>query len=350
MHTLNKISEAEIERLNYERYNYPSALVQKRLHVVYLKATLNYQHLEIAKIVGVHPNTVTTNIKRYASEGIVGLTKVNYGTNHSLLDQHEVSIKELFEKHPPTSVKEARQRIKELTGIERSPTQIRAFMKRMDMKFVKVGHIPAKADTEAQKQWLEDKLEPALELAKQGEAHVLFMDAAHFVLQPFLCFLWCFKRLFIKAPAGRKRVNVLGAVNALTKEVYFIVNQSRINAEVIVDFLHQLRIYYYDMKPIYIVLDNARYQHCQLVRYIAWQFNIHLLFLPPYSPNLNIIERLWKFVKKKCLYAKYYATFDEFKAAIVETMKKTNTDVDYVNELRSLLTLKFQLFDKSRLM
>lgn len=154
------------------------------------------------------------------------------------------------------------------------------------------------------------------------------MDAAHFVLAPFLCFLWSFSRIFIKAPAGRKRLNVLDAVNAITKKVYFNALTTNIDAPTIVDFLHQLRIHYYDMKPIYIVLDNARYQYCQLVRYVvAWQFNIQLLFLPSYSPNLNIIERLWKFVKKKCLYAKYYQTFEDFKNAIIKTMNNVNHDV-----------------------
>ena len=217
-------------------------------------------------------------------------------------------------------------------------------MKRMGLKRYKTGHIPAKADRAKQEQWLDTTLNPVIEKAKQGEVHLLFMDAAHFVLAPFLCFLWSFSRVFIKAPAGRKRINVLGAVNAITKKVCFNTQTTNIDAPTIVDFLHQLRIYYYDMKPIYIVLDNARYQHCQLVRYVAWQFNIHLLFLPSYSPNLNIIERLWKFVKKKCLYAKYYQTFDDFKAAIILTMKKVNHDIQYQNELKSLLTLKFQLF------
>ena len=63
-----------------------------------------------------------------------------------------------------------------------------------------------------------------------------------------------------------------------------------------------------------------------------------------FTPNLNIIERLWKFVKKKCLYAKYYATFDDFKKAIISTMNKTNSDAEYSHELKSLLNLKFQLF------
>ncbi len=96
------------------------------------------------------------------------------------------------------------------------------------------------------------------------------------------------------------------------------------------------------MKPIYIVLDNARYQHCDLVRYVAWQLNIHLTFLPTYSPNLNIIERLWKFLKKKTLYAKYYPTFKEFKGAIIENLN--NANMLYQDELKTLLNLKFQTF------
>lgn len=343
MYILN-ISEAEIQELNYERYYYPSPLVQKRLHVIYLRATTNLTNKMIGLIVDRHPNTITKDIKCYLSEGIEGLKTVNYGTNSSKLLDHKTSIEAFFKTHPPTTIKEAQHRIEELTNIRRSLTQIRCFMKRIGLKRYKTGHIPAKADRNKQEQWLEKTLNPVIEKAQKGEVHLLFMDAAHFVLAPFLCFLWSFTKVFIKAPAGRKRLNVLGALNAITKEIYFTAKTTNINALQIVDFLHQLRIYYYDMKPIYIVLDNARYQHCQLVRYVAWQFNIHLLFLPPYSPNLNIIERLWKFVKKKCLYAKYYQNFDEFRNAIIQTLNKANHNLKYQKELNSLLTLKFQLF------
>ncbi len=61
--------------------------------------------------------------------------------------------------------------------------------------------------------------------------------------------------------------------------------------------------------PIVLILDNARYQKCQIVWLLACELNIELLYLPSYSPNLNLIERLWKFVKKKCLYSIYYADF-----------------------------------------
>ena len=100
--------------------------------------------------------------------------------------------------------------------------------------------------------------------------------------------------------------------------------------------------------PITVVLDNARYQRCKLVQWQAAQLGIELLFLPPYSPNLNLIERLWKFVKKKCLYSKYYDKFEKFQKAISDCLEKAPTQ--YQQELESLLTLKFQTFDKSQFM
>lgn len=168
------------------------------------------------------------------------------------------------------------------------------------------------------------------------------MDAAHFVMGVFLCCLWPVKRIFVKSSSGRKRYNVLGAINATTQHIHTWTNQSYINALSIEDFFHQLRIYYFDMKPIYIVMDNARYQKCQLVKYVAWQFNIHLVYLPPYSPNLNIIERLWKWVKKEVFYAQYYDDFQQFKSAIDKAIWNANNQKN--DEIKRLMSLKFQMF------
>ena len=98
--------------------------------------------------------------------------------------------------------------------------------------------------------------------------------------------------------------------------------------------------------PITIILDNARYQKCKLVQEVALSLNIELLYLPPYSPNLNLIERLWKFVKKKCLWSKYYANFKDFKEAIMDCLSQTHTT--YKNELQSLLNPKFQSFKEAQ--
>lgn len=142
------------------------------------------------------------------------------------------------------------------------------------------------------------RVETLYRTGKERRSTPAFMDAAHFILQPFVCCLWCIKRVFIKADAGRNRINVLGVVNAITQEITAMTNTAYIDDNTIVDFLKQLKQKYLD-KPIAIVLDNARYQHCFFVTTWAKYLGIHLLFLPPYSPNLNIIERVWKFTKRK---------------------------------------------------
>ena len=176
---------------------------------------------------------------------------------------------------------------------------------------------------------------------------MFFVDAAHFVLAPFLGVLWSFKRLFIKAPAGRKRFNVLGALDAITHQLVTVTNDTYINAQSVCDLLWALHKLHPNA-PITLVLDNARYQKCTLVSEQAQRLGIHLLYLPPYSPNLNLIERLWKFVKKNCLYSKYYPDFDSFKQAISSCLLHTHDE--YKKQLDTLLTLKFQRFDPEAIM
>lgn len=174
---------------------------------------------------------------------------------------------------------------------------------------------------------------------------MFFLDASHFVFLPYLGFLWCFTRLFVKAPSGRKRFNVLGALNAITHELIMLTNETYINSQTICDLLWQIAKRYTSV-PVTIILDNARYQKCALVKDLAMSLNIELLYLPAYSPNLNLIERLWKFVKKQCLYSKYYQNFTEFKGAISKCLNETHTT--HKRELASLLTLRFQTFKKAQ--
>lgn len=97
--------------------------------------------------------------------------------------------------------------------------------------------------------------------------------------------------------------------------------------------------------PITLVLDNACYQECTIVAALALQLNIELLFLPANSPNLNLIERLWKFVKKDVLYSKCYPDRGSFKRAISDLLNQTHTT--YKQALDALLILRFQVFTKS---
>jgi len=292
------LSKAEIQELKYERFHYPCPIVQKRLTAVLLFATVKASLSTIGLMSGLHRHSVVYWVKVYEKEGIASLFTVNYGTNQSKLEQHTESIISSFQSKPPMHAREAKARIEQMTGMSRSPTQVRSFMHRHGLHYIKMGHIPAKADTEKQRQWVNTTLKPAIEEAKRGECQLLFMDAAHFILEPFICALWSVARLFIKASSGRNRMNVLGAYNAITKEVITFCNTTYITANTIVDFLTELRLYYGHI-PIKIVLDNARYQHCELVQKAAQKLGISLLFLPSYSPNLNIIERLWKFTREK---------------------------------------------------
>jgi len=131
-------------------------------------------------------------------------------------------------------------------------------------------------------------------------------------------------------------------LDAITLQLITITNERYINAQSVCQLLLKLRLVCPD-ELITLVLDNARYQHCRLVMDVAHRLEIELLFLPPYSPNLNLIERLWKFVKKECLYARYYPSFDAFKNAISTCLAQTQGQ--HKAKLATLLSLNFQSFD-----
>lgn len=176
---------------------------------------------------------------------------------------------------------------------------------------------------------------------------VYFVDASHFVWGAFIGSLWCFARLFMPTPSGRSRYNVLGALDAINHDLITICNESYVNACSICELLIKIRKINVGKIPVTLILDNARYQRCQLVMELAEKLKIELLFLPSYSPNLNLIERLWKWVKKDCLYCKYYESFADFKKAIEGTLKKAGAE-NGKNELETLLTLNFQLFNSAK--
>ena len=175
---------------------------------------------------------------------------------------------------------------------------------------------------------------------------VYFVDAAHFVFNCYLGFLWCFARVCVRAPSGRQRWNVLGALNAITHELITITNETYITSEEVCALLRKIAVAHID-QVITVILDNARYQRCAKVQDCARALGIELLFLPPYSPNFNLIERLWGFVKDTCLYSTYYTTFADFKQSISGCLSETNGK--HKQQLKTLLTLKFQTFKNAKL-
>lgn len=143
----------------------------------------------------------------------------------------------------------------------------------------------------------------------------------------------------IKSNTGRKRITILGALNIEDLSVLKTITEETCNAERIIAFLQKIKEAYPDV-IIVVVLDNARYNYAKATRAFAKENNILLLFLPPYAPNLNIIERLWKFAKKHLVNNTYHADFSQFFDATECFFN--NLDVHH-QELASLLTQKFQI-------
>ena len=195
--------------------------------------------------------------------------------------------------------------------------------------------------------FLESELKPSLDAAESGEGQVSFVDAAHFVFGTFLCCLWSFTRIFIRAASGRQRFNVLGAGNAVTRDLIAVTNTTVVNTTTMCELSGKIAALGLT-GPITVVLDNARYQRDAVVEALAKELGIKPLFLPSYSPNLNLIERLWKFTKRRALYGRYHSTFAEFRAAIQEVLDGLSTT--HAQQLETLMTLNFQQFEDVSLM
>ena len=268
------------------------------------------------------------------------------------LEAHRELLAESFREQPASSVAEAADRIEQLTGIRRGLSQTRLFLKKLGLRWQRMAAIPVPPKSAAehvakQQRFLADELRPRLDAAQAGQGHVFFVDAAHFVFGTFLGCLWSFGRLFVRAASGRQRFNVLGAWNAVTRKLVAVTNTTVVNTETMCELLRKVAARGL-VGAITLVLDNAHYQRNATVQALATQPGITLLYLPSYSPNLNLIERLWKFIKRKELYGKCHARFDDFRTAIRPVCLKSVPRTR--NPLKGLMTLNFQIFENVSLL
>lgn len=341
-------SEEELKAINHDRYQHPHPLVQRKMEVLWLQSH-GLPHQQIADLAGISLRTVQRYLDEYLEGGLTPLRRCKWRGPRTELLRHEQSIQEYFWDHPPRNTKEAAKVIFEQTGVRRGLTQVRAFLKgHLGLRYLKVAAIPVppkktiEEHAREQARFLEGELDPALQEARAGRAAVFFVDAAHFVWAPFLGALWCLARMFVRSATGRKRYNVLGALNAVTHEVTRVCNEGYVTADTVCALLRTLASAGLRV-PITVVLDNARYQRCELVQSLARQLSVRLLFLPSYSPNLNLIERLWRFVRKQSLNSTWFDSFEQFRGAIDDCLNKMDTE--HQHEAATLFVHQFQCFE-----
>jgi transposase len=224
-----EFSEADKHALNHERYHHPHPRIQQRMEALWLKSQ-GLPHHQIATLCAISGNTLRAYLKLYQASGMEALKPLNFYRPQSLLSEQRETLEAHLRAPPPQTINEAVTVIEALTGIRRSPTQVRLFLKQLGLKCLKGGCCPPKV-TRRSKRRIKKKLEPRLAEARAGERAVFFVDAAHFVFGAFLGYLWCFARCWIQAPSGRQRFSVPGALKAVTHEVITVTTLTCINSE-----------------------------------------------------------------------------------------------------------------------
>lgn len=298
----------------------------------------------IAENTGVSDRTIRTLQKAVKEKQPIDslLTIKNGRGRKSKLTDVEAEIIQRIEEGQFETRSQVVQMIKDEFGIEISVATAGRILKKNGYRKLKCGSLPAKADTQKQRDFYDTVIRPLMEKAKTGAVRLLFLDASHFVHGcDFLGRIYCKVRRFIKTFSGRNRYNVLGTLDFITHKMITVVNETYITATEVCEMLRKLASHYPGEK-IHLILDNARYQKCKVVQAVAEELGIILEYLPPYSPALNLIERCWKFVKSE-LRSRYFSDFQSFKDridSIIASLIKENRD-----RINSLLGEKVQLFD-----
>ncbi len=284
-------------------------------------------------------------LRRYAQkyqenpEGDFWLTTFYQGSQAKLSDEQMGLLDQHLAETVYLAVAEIVEYVKTEFGIQYSISGMTDLLHRLDYTYKKPKKVPGKADAEAQQEFVEEYQE--LKNSKNKHDPIYFVDGVHPQHNSVPAFGWIKKgqTKTIKSNTGRARLNINGALNAETLQVV-ARNDETINAQSTIELFELLDKKHRKAEIIYVIADNARYYRNRVVQEYIESSRIELIFLPPYSPNLNLIERLWKYFRKKILYNKYYETFSEFKEHAMAFFANIK---QYKAALRTLLTDNFEI-------
>ena len=299
-----------------------------------------FSHTEVASILLIDMTTVWRWHQIYAEKGLEGLLQDNYiGGTCKLTDAQLEAFIEHLDYNVYMTAKEICAFVKKTFKVKYTSKGMINLLHQLGFTYKKPKHVPGKASIETQQEFIDSYHQ--LKENKAPEDRIYFTDAAHTLHNSQPAYGWIKKgtTMVIPSNTGRQRINLNGAY--CIEDHSAVVHESeRVNAQSTIELFENIK----QIQPkgiIYIVLDNAKYYRSTVVKeYLKRNPRVQLLFLPAYSPNLNIIERLWKFFKKKVTYNSYYADFSVFRYYCMKFFKNLKK---YRPELETLLTDNFQL-------
>lgn len=299
-----------------------------------------WSYEKIAEALFLDDNTVRRYESDYREGGLDLLIEDNYqGRTCKMSVLQEAELRQHLEDNTYGSAKEIVAYIYERFGIKYTESGIVNLLHRLGFVYKKMKQVPGKADPKRQRAFLEQYEE--IRKRMEDKDKLYFMDGTHPLHNSMPSYGWIPKGQTkeIKSNTGRNRININGALDVDGHGVIVREDES-INADSTIMLLNEIEGRNPDAKTIYVIADNAKYYHAKKVRKYLETSRIKIIFLPPYSPNLNLIERLWKFFHKKKLYNRYYESFHEFKKECLEFFENIEQHKD---ELATLLTEKFQI-------
>jgi len=286
--------------------------------------------------------TLRSYVKKYQEGGLPALLKVEFKGSEPQLSVSEVeNLCHALNRQIFLTTQSVIDYVKKKFDITYSQSGMRDLLHRLDYEYKKPKLVPGNPDQEAQEIFVEQYEE--FMLKKPNNVEVLFVDAVHPQHNTMAAYGWIKRgeKREIQTNSGRERLNLHGAMNAETLEVTVIESES-VDDDSTIQLLEILEKKYPLAAAILVILDNAKYHYSRKVRRFLESSRIQLVFLPSYSPNLNLIERLWKFFKKKVLYNTYYEKIEDFRKACIKFFRNINS---YWDELDSIMSGGFELAD-----
>jgi len=327
---LSKEKIAELEKFHRSLHDKRQA---DRVKAV-IALSKGWSAAQIAEILLFDEKTSRHYFEHYQKGGIQALLDDHYSGAESKLDKHQN-----LEEHIFTDAKSVIAYIYKQYKVRYSLSGVTDLLHRLGFSYKKPKHVPGKQDPARQQAFLEEYEQ--LRASKGDNDPIYFADATHPQHNSVPSYGWIKKgqEKEVKANCGRQRLNINGAIDIETFEATTGFYDT-INAQAAIDLFTKIEAKHPDADAIYIIVDNARYYRSCLLKEHVEGTKIKLIFLPPYSPNLNLIERYWKFFKKKVLNNQYYETFEEFKLACKSFFRKRKK---YLSELQTLLTENFHI-------